>query len=179
MELKVHEIKKGQTFDSIKKLRKWGITIYPFTQILKGAKVGDGSTIGSGCFVAGEVGLGCKLQSDVFLPKGVVLETHVFIAPGVRFCNVKRPRAWIDQKDKFLETRVKLGATIGANATILPGVTIGEYAMVGAGAVVTKDVPHHAQVVGNPAHMNGVVDNDGQINSGDILVAGEDVILNA
>ncbi len=138
------------------------IFIHPFTQILEGAEIGDGSIIGAGCFIAGHIGLGCKLQSDVFLPKGVFLENDVFVGPGVKFTNIKRPRAQIEQKDKFLDTVVRYGATIGANATILPGVTIGEYAMVGAGAVVTKDVPDHAQVVGNPAKIVGTVLNDGQ-----------------
>ena len=138
------------------------IAIYPFTEIAEGAEIGFGSVIGSHCFIAGRIGCDCKLQSGVFLPAGVQLKDSVFVGPNVTFTNIKRPRVWINQKDSYSAMRVRFGATIGANATILPGVTIGEFAMVGAGAVVTKDVPHHAQVAGNPAYTMGKVDDDGQ-----------------
>ena len=138
------------------------IKLYMYSEVMNYAEVGENTIIGTHCWIAGKIGRRCKLQSHVFVPQGVEIEEDVFIGPGVSFTNIKRPRAWINQKDKFLKTIVKRGATIGANATILPGVTIGEYAMVGAGAVVTKDVIGHTQVIGNPARINGYVDKNGQ-----------------
>ena len=99
------------------------------------------------------VGDGCKIQNNVSLYEGVVLEDYVFVGPSVVFTNVINPRAFIERKSEFKETLIKKGASIGANATIICGVVIGEYAFVGAGAVVTKDVPGYTLVIGNPAKI--------------------------
>lgn len=107
------------------------------------------------------VGDKCKIQAGALLFEGVVLKDHVFIGPGVVFTNVKNPRAWIPRRNKFETTIVKKWASIGANATIVCGVTIGEYAMIAAGAVVTKDVEPYALMAGVPAIKIGEVDEEG------------------
>ena len=119
------------------------------------------STIGKNCSIGQNVmigpnvvvGDGCKIQNNVSLYDGVVLENDVFVGPSVVFTNVINPRAFIERKSEFKKTLIKKGASIGANATIIGGVTIGEYAFVGAGAVVTKDVTNHTLVIGNPAKI--------------------------
>lgn len=119
----------------------------------RGAKIGERCTIGQGVHIGPNVviGNGCKIQNGVQLFAGVTLEDNVFIGPHVVFTNVSTPRAFVDRKEEFEPTRVKRGASIGANATIVCGHVIGEFAMVGAGSVVTKDVRRHQLVVGNPA----------------------------
>jgi acetyltransferase-like isoleucine patch superfamily enzyme len=107
------------------------------------------------------VGNHCKIQNNVSLYKGVVLQDGVFCGPSCVFTNVNNPRAEIERMTEFRPTLVKKGATIGANATIVCGVTLGEYSFIGAGAVVTKDVPAHALVVGNPARIIGWVSKAG------------------
>lgn len=104
------------------------------------------------------VGHNCRLQNGVSVFKGVILDDDVFVGPNVTFTNVKRPRATISQHGRYLSTRVMRGATLGAACTILPGLTIGRYCIVGAGAVVTADVPEFAVVVGNPARQIGWAD---------------------
>jgi UDP-2-acetamido-3-amino-2,3-dideoxy-glucuronate N-acetyltransferase len=116
-------------------------------------KIGRNCKIEAYVYIEGGVIIGdnCKIKPFVFLPTGVTIEDDVFIGPNVTFTNDKYPRArgeW-----KLLQTRVKRGVSIGANCTILPGLTIGEHALVGAGSVVTKDVPDHAVVSGNPARV--------------------------
>jgi UDP-2-acetamido-3-amino-2,3-dideoxy-glucuronate N-acetyltransferase len=101
------------------------------------------------------IGQGCKIQNNVSVYQGVTLEDYVFCGPSMVFTNVHNPRAHIRRMDELRSTLVKTGASIGANATIVCGATIGKYAFVGAGAVVTKDVPDHALVVGNPARQIG------------------------
>lgn len=101
------------------------------------------------------IGTRCKVQNNVSIYEAVTLEGEVFCAPSSVFSNVVTPRAFVERKSEFAPTLVKHGATIGANATIVYGVTIGRYAMIGAGAVVTKDVPDSALVVGNPARRRG------------------------
>lgn len=101
------------------------------------------------------MGNGCKVQNNVSVYKGVVLEEDVFCGPSMVFTNVFNPRAHLRKMDEVRKTLVKKGATLGANSTIVCGVTIGQYAFVGAGAVVVKDVPDHALVVGNPARQIG------------------------
>jgi len=103
------------------------------------------------------VGKGCKIQNNVSIYKGVTLEEYVFCGPSCVFTNVLTPRAFIERKSEFLPTLVKEGATIGANATIVCGHTIGRYALIGAGAVVTSDIPDYALYLGIPAKHSGWV----------------------
>ncbi len=134
-----------------------GAKIWHFTHILKGSKIGEGCIIGQNVMIGPEVTMGdrCKIQNNVSVYKGVTLEDEVFCGPSCVFTNVYNPRAFIERKHEFRPTLVKRGATIGANATIICGLTTGCYAMIGAGAVVTKDVPDHALVTGVPAAQIG------------------------
>lgn len=134
-----------------------GTRIWHFSHILKGSVIGKNCVIGQNAAIGPEVTVGnrCKIQNNVSLYKGVVLEDEVFCGPSCVFTNVYNPRAFIERKNEFLTTLVKKGATIGANATVVCGVTIGEYAMIGAGAVVKDDVPAHAVVAGVPARQTG------------------------
>ncbi|MBI2388875.1 MAG: N-acetyltransferase [Deltaproteobacteria bacterium] len=134
-----------------------GTKIWHFTHVMSGARIGRGCTLGQGVFVASTavVGDGCKVQNHVSLFDGVELEDEVFLGPSCVFTNVKNPRAAVSRRHAFARTRVRRGATIGANATVLCGVTIGRFAMIGAGAVVTRDVAEHAIVVGAPARAVG------------------------
>jgi UDP-2-acetamido-3-amino-2,3-dideoxy-glucuronate N-acetyltransferase len=111
------------------------------------------------------IGNGVKIQNNVSVYNGVVLEDDAFVGPSVVFTNVLNPRSFIERKAEFRPTLVKKGATIGANATIVCGVVIGQFAMIGAGAVVTKDVPDHALVLGNPAKQVGWVNEEGNKTS--------------
>jgi UDP-2-acetamido-3-amino-2,3-dideoxy-glucuronate N-acetyltransferase len=131
--------------------------VWHFCHVMKGARVGARCVLGQNVFVAGSavVGDGCRVQNNVSLYDGVVLEDDVFVGPSAVFTNVKTPRAAVSRKHALIPTRVGRGATIGANATIVCGVTLGEYAFVGAGAVVTRDVPPHALVAGVPARRVG------------------------
>lgn len=135
-----------------------GVQIWHFTHVMDHAKIGNRCTLGQGVHVAPGVviGNGCAIQNGAQLFTGVTLEDDVFIGPCAVFTNVITPRAFVDRKQEFKPTLVKRGASIGANATILCGVTVGEYAMIGAGAVVTKDVLPYALAYGNPArhHAN-------------------------
>ena len=128
-----------------------GTKIWHWTHIMGSAVIGKDCIIGQGTFIGGQIGNGCKIQNNVSIYKGVILYDNVFIANGAKFCNIKHPRANIEQKDKFMSTIVKSGVTIGTGAIILPGLVIGENAMVGAGAVVTKNVPAGEIWCGNPA----------------------------
>lgn len=138
--------------------------IWHFTHILPRVTIGDDCTIGQNAMIGPDVHIGdhCKIQNNVSLYRGVTLEDDVFCGPSCVFTNVKTPRAQIDRKSEFENTLVKRGATIGANATILCGITLGEYCFIGAGAVVTKDVPPHALVVGNPARPIGWMSHAGE-----------------
>ena len=134
-----------------------GTVVWRHVHVMRGANIGARCMLGQGCFVAGgvRIGDGCRIQNQVSLYDGVVLEADVFVGPSAVFTNVTRPRATHPRRASYETTYVGRGATIGANATILCGVRIGSYAMVGAGAVVTRDVPDHAVVTGAPARVVG------------------------
>lgn len=133
-----------------------GTRIWHFVHVMPSAYIGDRCSIGQGCFIGrARIGHGCRIQNNVSIYDGVTLEDDVFVGPSCVFTNVKHPRAHVQRKDAYAPTLVCKGATVGANATIVCGVTIGEYAMIGAGSVVTADVPPHALVVGNPGRRAG------------------------
>jgi UDP-2-acetamido-3-amino-2,3-dideoxy-glucuronate N-acetyltransferase len=141
-----------------------GTKIWHFTHIMPRAVIGENCNIGQNVFIGEnvKVGNGVKIQNNVSLYDGVVCEDDVFIGPSAVFTNVINPRSFVERKREFRQTLVKKGATVGANATIVCGITIGEYALIGAGAVVTKDVQPFALMVGNPARQKGFVDKNGE-----------------
>lgn len=134
-----------------------GTKIWHFSHVLSGARIGRYCIIGQNVCIERDVTIGnrCKIQNNVSVYKGVILEDEVFCGPSCVFTNVYNPRAFIERKDEFRPTIVKRGATIGANATIVCGATIGKYALVAAGAVVKEDVPDYAIVAGIPARQVG------------------------
>jgi UDP-2-acetamido-3-amino-2,3-dideoxy-glucuronate N-acetyltransferase len=134
-----------------------GTSIWHFCHLMKDCKVGSNCNIGQNVFIAGNVVIGnnVKVQNNVSLYSGVVCEDDVFLGPSCVFTNVINPRSAISRKKEFKNTIIKKGATIGANATILCGTTINEFAFIGAGTVVTKNVAAYALVVGNPAKQIG------------------------
>jgi UDP-2-acetamido-3-amino-2,3-dideoxy-glucuronate N-acetyltransferase len=134
-----------------------GTKIWHFSHVLKDCTIGENCNIGQNVVIGPKVtiGRGCKIQNNISVYQGVTLEDHVFCGPSMVFTNVYNPRAHIRRMDEVRPTLVKTGASIGANATIVCGHTIGRYAFVGAGAVVTRDVPDYALVVGNPARQIG------------------------
>lgn len=136
-----------------------GTKIWHFCHILSKAKIGKNCSLGQNVFVANNVvvGNGCKIQNNVSLYEGVILEDYVFCGPSMVFTNVKTPRCEFPRNtsNDYVTTLVKRGASIGANATIVCGVTLHEYAFIAAGAVVTKDVPAYAIVAGVPAKITG------------------------
>lgn len=136
-----------------------GVKVWRHCHLMPGCRLGDGVQLGQGCFLGRgvQVGRGSRLQNGAYLFEGVCLEEEVFIGPRVTFTNVRRPRAFLSQRGHFLPTRVGKGATLGAGSVILCGITIGRYALVGAGSVVTRDVPDYALVAGNPARQQGWV----------------------
>ncbi|PJB41887.1 MAG: N-acetyltransferase [Deltaproteobacteria bacterium CG_4_9_14_3_um_filter_63_12] len=137
-----------------------GTKIWHFSHVMGGAVIGKGCNLGQNVFVADGVviGDGCKLQNNVSVYRGVILEDDVFCGPSVVFTNVRTPRAAFPRGvEEYAETRIGHGATLGANATVLCGHTVGPWAFVGAGAVVTHDVPAYALVLGNPARQTGWV----------------------
>lgn len=134
-----------------------GTRIWYFCHIMKGAEIGTQCNLGQNVYIGKDVkiGNGCKIQNNVSVYEAVTLEDDVFLGPSMVFTNVMTPRSFIDRKHEFQPTLVKKGATIGANATILCGITIGRYAFVAAGSIVTKNVKDHELVVGNPARRSG------------------------
>ena len=133
--------------------------IWHFSHIMSNCVIGNKCNIGQNVVISPQVVLGnnVKIQNNVSLYTGVVCEDDVFLGPSMVFTNVINPRSAINRKDEYAKTRVKKGASIGANATIVCGNDIGEYAFIGAGAVVTKNVPSYALLVGNPARQIGWV----------------------
>ncbi len=140
-----------------------GTKIWHFCHIMPNAKIGNNCSLGQNVMIADqvEIGNGVKIQNNVSVYAGVKLEDDVFIGPSVVFTNVKNPRSFINRKAEFKKTIVEKGATIGANATVVCGNTIGSYAFIGAGAVVTKDVKPYSLVLGNPAVHVGWVSEYG------------------
>lgn len=142
-----------------------GTRIWHFCHIMSGAVIGENCNIGQNVVISPDVtlGNGCKVQNNVSLYTGVTCGDDVFIGPSVVFTNVINPRAAVSRKDEFRPTPIGRGASIGANATIVCGHSLGEYCMIGAGAVVTHDVPAYALMAGNPARQIGTVDEWGNI----------------
>ncbi len=140
-----------------------GTKIWHFSHIMKDAVIGDNCNLGQNVVISPKVVLGnnVKVQNNVSIYTGVICEDDVFLGPSMVFTNVINPRSFIDRKEEFKVTLVKKGATIGANATIICGVTLGDYCFIGAGAVVTKDVLPHALVLGNPSKQVGWVSEFG------------------
>lgn len=146
-----------------------GTKIWHFNHIMGSAKIGTECILGQNVFIGNHVSIGnqVKVQNNVSIYEGVTCEDEVFLGPSMVFTNVINPRSYINRKSEFRKTLVKRGATIGANATILCGVTIGEYAFIGAGAVVTKDVPDHALFMGVPAVFSKWLSKEGHTLSFD------------
>ncbi|HLN52228.1 MAG TPA: acyltransferase [Lentimicrobium sp.] len=134
-----------------------GVRIWHFSHIMEGCSIGDDCNIGQNVVVSPGVVLGknVKIQNNVSIYTGVICEDDVFLGPSMVFTNVVNPRSAVNRRGNYTRTVVKKGASIGANATIVCGHDIGEYAFIGAGAVVTKEVPPYALVVGNPARQTG------------------------
>ncbi len=141
-----------------------GTKIWHFCHLMTGCEVGENCILGQNVMIGSKVviGNGVKIQNNVSVYEGVVLEDEVFVGPSAVFTNVINPRRAIERKHEFKKTIVKKGATIGANATIVCGVIIGAYAFIGAGAVVTKNVPDYALVTGSPARQTGWMSEYGQ-----------------
>jgi UDP-2-acetamido-3-amino-2,3-dideoxy-glucuronate N-acetyltransferase len=160
MDYQVHEsaiVDKGAQIGS-------GSRVWHFVHVCGGARVGRNVSMGQNVFVGNKVTIGdnCKIQNNVSVYDNVHLEEGVFCGPSMVFTNVYNPRSLIERKDEYRETLVKRGATLGANCTIVCGVTIGAYAFVGAGAVVNKDVPDYALIVGVPGKQIGWMSEFGE-----------------
>jgi len=140
-----------------------GTKIWHFSHISGTARIGDQCNFGQNVYVDNGVviGNGVKIQNNVSVYKGVVVEDGVFLGPSMVFTNVINPRSFIERKTEFRATFVRKGATIGANVTIVCGIEIGAYALIGAGAVVIKNVPSYALIVGNPARQIGWISQTG------------------
>jgi len=148
-----------------------GTKVWHFSHVMSSAEIGRDCVLGQNVFVGSNVKLGnrVKVQNNVSLYEGVVCADEVFLGPSVVFTNVLNPRSAIERKNEFKATLVKRGATVGANATIVCGITLGEYCFVGAGAVVTKDVKPFALLTGVPARQTGWVSRAGRILSNDFV----------
>lgn len=141
-----------------------GSRIWHYTHVCAGAKIGKTVSLGQNVFIGNKVTIGdkCKIQNNVSVYDNVILEEGVFCGPSMVFTNVYNPRSLIERKNEYRDTLVKKGATLGANCTIVCGVTIGEYAFIGAGALVNKDVPSYALMVGVPAKQIGWMSEYGE-----------------
>ena len=140
-----------------------GVKIWHFSHIMGGCKIGDGCNLGQNVVVSPKVVLGknVRVQNNVSIYEGVICEDDVFLGPSMVFTNVINPRSAVSRKHEYMQTLVRKGASIGANATVICGNEIGEYAFIGAGAVITKPVPPYALVVGNPARQTGWMSEHG------------------
>ncbi len=154
-----------------------GSRVWHFVHICGGARIGQGVSLGQNVFVGNQVVIGdhCKIQNNVSVYDGVTLEEGVFCGPSMVFTNVYNPRSLIERKSEYRPTLVRRGATLGANCTIVCGVTIGEFAFIGAGAVVNKDVPAYALMVGVPAWQVGWMSEFGE--QLDLPLQGEGEVL--
>ncbi len=141
-----------------------GTRVWHFAHVSPGARIGDGCSLGQGVYVGNDVLIGhrVKIQNNVSVYDAVTLEDEVFCGPSMVFTNVMNPRAAVVRKSEYRRTLVKRGATLGANCTVVCGTTVGEYAFVGAGAVVSRDVPAYALVVGVPARRIGWMSHHGE-----------------
>ncbi|WP_165667701.1 UDP-2-acetamido-3-amino-2,3-dideoxy-D-glucuronate N-acetyltransferase [Metapseudomonas otitidis] len=141
-----------------------GSRVWHFVHVCPGARIGKGVSLGQNVFVGNKVLIGdhCKIQNNVSVYDNVTLEEGVFCGPSMVFTNVYNPRSLIERKSEYRDTLVRKGATLGANCTIVCGVTIGEFAFIGAGAVVNKDVPAYALMVGVPARQIGWMSEHGE-----------------
>lgn len=141
-----------------------GTRIWHFCHIMPNAVLGENCNLGQNVFVASGVHIGnnVKIQNNVSLYSGITIEDDVFLGPSCVFTNVINPRSAVNRQNEYVPTRISTGATIGANATLVCGNNIGRYAFIGAGAVVTKEVPDYALVVGNPAKQTGWMSRHGQ-----------------
>lgn len=148
-----------------------GTKIWHFCHILSGTKIGNDCSFGQNVMVGPDVTIGnhCKVQNNVSLYNGVTLGDNVFCGPSCVFTNVLTPRSGVERKDEYAPTHVANGVTIGANATIVCGNKLGEYCTIGAGSVVTKDVPPHALMVGVPAKQIGWVSRSGEVLGKDLV----------
>ena len=137
--------------------------IWHFSHILSGSNIGDNCSFGQNCVVGPKVtiGSGVKVQNNISIYEGVEVEDDVFLGPSMVFTNVINPRAFIVRKEEFKKTLLKKGCSVGANATVVCGVSVGEYALIGSGAVINKDVKPHALMVGVPARQIGWVSKAG------------------
>ncbi len=142
-----------------------GTKIWHFCHVMTGARIGENCVLGQNVYVGSKAVIGnrVKIQNNVSVYDSVILEDDVFCGPSCVFTNVVNPRSFVERKTEYKETRVKKGASIGANATLVCGVTVGEYAFIGAGAVVTKDVKPFALMVGVPAAQKGWVSHSGAV----------------
>ncbi|MGE4586725.1 MAG: acyltransferase [Mangrovibacterium sp.] len=147
-----------------------GSRIWHFCHVMSGACIGNDCVLGQNVYVGSRAELGnrVKVQNNVSLYDAVILEDEVFCGPSCVFTNVINPRSFVERKDQYRPTRVKRGASIGANATLICGVTVGAYALIGAGAVVTRDVKPHALVMGVPAVQKGWVSRAGVVLGKDL-----------
>ncbi len=138
--------------------------VWHFVHVCSGAKIGKEVSLGQNVFIGNKVVIGdyCKVQNNVSVYDNVILEEGVFCGPSMVFTNVYNPRSLIERKDQYLNTLVKRGATLGANCTIICGITIGDYSFIGAGAVINKDVPAYALMVGVPAKQIGWMSEFGE-----------------
>lgn len=141
-----------------------GTRVWHFVHVCGGAQIGEGCSLGQNVFVGNKVTIGnnVKIQNNVSVYDNVHIEDDVFCGPSMVFTNVYNPRSFIERKTEYRDTLVKKGATLGANCTIVCGVTIGEYSLIGAGAVINKDVPAFALMVGVPAKQIGWISKYGE-----------------
>lgn len=141
-----------------------GSRVWHFVHVCAGARIGAGVSLGQNVFVGNRVEIGdrCKVQNNVSIYDNVFLEEGVFCGPSMVFTNVHNPRALVERKDEYRDTLVRRGATLGANCTVVCGVTIGAFAFVGAGAVITRDIPDFALMVGTPARQTGWMSAHGE-----------------